>query len=254
MIKTLFSVAGKVVLVTGGSRGIGAMIARGFVEGGARTYIVARKEEECRRTAEELSQSGECIAIPGDLSTLAGIHALVDAFSAREKALQVLVNNTGTVWGAKLQAFPEQGWDKVLNLNLKTPFFLTQQLLTQLKQGGQTDDPARVINIASMHGIAVPEFETYSYSASKAGLIHLTKHLALQLVQEGINVNSLAPGIFWTKMTDFADRQAVLRSIPRGRTGSPEDIAGAAIYLASRAGAWVTGVTIPVDGGSILQT
>ena len=248
-MNNLFSVAGKVAVVTGGSRGIGEMIARGFVENGARVYITARKAEDCLATAERLSELGECIAIPGDMSTLQGITEFVSAFNAQEQTLDILVNNAGATWGASLREFPEAGWDKVIDLNLKSPFFLIQQLLGKLQQSATTENPARIINIASINGLTNPGVENYSYSASKAGLIHLTRHLSVTLAPEQINVNSIAPGFFPTKMMAHADIDAIAKSIPKGRAGQPEDAAGAAIFLASRASAWVTGVTLPVDGG-----
>ena len=245
----LFSITGKVAIVTGGSRGIGEMIARGFVENGARVYITARKTEDCLATAERLSELGECLAIPGDISTLSGIAELVKTFSAREAQLDILVNNAGATWGANLSDFPVNGWDKVLDLNLKSPFFLIQQLLKKLQQSASAEDPARIINIASINGLTHPGVENYSYSASKAGLIHLTRHLSATLAREQINVNAIAPGFFPTKMMVHADIDAIEKSIPKGRAGQADDAAGAAIFLASKASAWITGVTLPVDGG-----
>ena len=248
-MNNLFSITGKVAIVTGGSRGIGAMIARGFVENGARVYITARKTEDCLATAERLSELGECIAIPGDLSTLSGITELASTFRAQESQLDILVNNAGATWGANLSEFPDSGWDKVLDLNLKSPFFLIQQLLEKLQQSASADDPARIINIASINGLTHPGAENYSYSASKAGLIHLSRHLSATLAREQINVNAIAPGFFPTKMMAHADIDAIAASIPKGRAGQPDDVAGAAIFLASKASAWITGVTLPVDGG-----
>lgn len=251
-MQDLFSVKGKVVLVTGGSRGIGAMIARGFVEGGAKVYISARKEAECAQTAAELSEKGTCIAIPADLSTEAGCRGLADAIAARESALQVLVNNAGANWGAPLAEFPDSGWDRVLALNVKGVFHLTKMLVPLLEKGAQPGDPARVINIGSIDGLKVPFLETYSYSASKAAVHHLTRVLAVQLAPRHITVNAVAPGPFESKMmavTLDRFRDAIVASCPLGRIGEPEDMAGVAIYLASRAGAYVTGVVIPVDGG-----
>jgi NAD(P)-dependent dehydrogenase (short-subunit alcohol dehydrogenase family) len=251
-MQDLFSVAGKVVVVTGGSRGIGAMIARGFVEGGAKVYISARKESECAETAKELSKHGTCIAIVADLSTEAGCQALSDAIAAREGALHVLVNNAGANWGAPLAEFPDSAWDKVLALNVKAVFHLTRLLLPLLEKGSRPGDPARVINIGSIDGLKVPFLETYSYSASKAAVHHLTRVLAVQLAPKGITVNAVAPGPFESKMmavTLDRFRDAIVASCPLGRIGEPEDMAGVAIYLASRAGAYVTGVVIPVDGG-----
>lgn len=253
-MKNLFSVAGKVAIVTGGSRGIGAMMARGFVENGARVYITARKAEECEATAKALSELGECVALPGDMSTLQGISDFVSAFTALEPQLNILVNNAGATWGAELDTFPESGWDKVMNLNLKSPFFLIQQLLTPLRKAASVDDPARIINISSVNGLTNPGAENYSYSASKAGLIHLTRHLSSRLAADQINVNSIAPGFFRTKMMAHADIDELSKIIPKGRAGQPEDAAGAALFLSSRASAWITGVTLPVDGGLVAAT
>lgn len=252
-MRNLFSIEGKVALVTGGSRGIGAMIARGFVEAGAKVYISARKEAECAATAAELSKGGgTCIAIAADLSTEAGCKALADAIAAREEKLHVLVNNAGANWGAPLAEFPDSGWDKVLALNVKGPFHMTKLLLPLLEKAGTAADPARVINIGSIDGLKVPFLETYSYSASKAAVHHLTKVLAVQLAPKHITVNAVAPGPFESKMmavTLERFKDAIVAACPLGRIGEPEDMAGVAIYLASRAGAYVTGVVIPVDGG-----
>ena len=248
----LFSIKGKVAVVTGGSRGIGAMIARGFVEAGAKVYISARKEAEVQATAATLSEHGTCIAIPADLSTEAGCRGLADAIVARESSLQILVNNAGANWGAPLAEFPDSGWDRVLDLNVKGVFHLTKMLVPLLEKGAKESDPARVINIGSIDGLKVPFLETYSYSASKAAVHHMTRVLAVQLAPRRITVNAVAPGPFESKMmavTLDRFRDAIVSSCPLGRIGEPEDMAGVAIYLASRAGAYVTGVVIPVDGG-----
>ena len=251
-MKDLFSLKGKVALVTGGSRGIGAMIARGYVESGAKVYITARKEAECAAPAEALPRPGPCTATPADLSTEAGCKGLADAIAAREPALNILVNNAGANWGAPLAEFPDSGWDRVLNLNVKGVFHLTKMLVPLLEKGGTAADPARVINIGSIDGLKVPLLETYSYSASKAAVHHMTRVLAVQLAHRHITVNAVAPGPFESKMMAVTlDRfkDAIVAACPLGRIGEPEDMAGVAIYLASRAGAYVTGVVIPVDGG-----
>jgi NAD(P)-dependent dehydrogenase (short-subunit alcohol dehydrogenase family) len=247
----LFSVAGKVALVTGGSRGIGRMIARGLVEAGARVYVASRKQSDCDAAAAELSKLGTCAAIPADLSTQAGARALADALAAREPALHVLVNNAGANWGAPLAEYPETGWDKVMALNVKSVFDLTRFLLPQLLKAAAAGDPARVINVGSIDGLQVPALETYAYSASKAAVHHLTRVLARKLAPQ-VTVNAIAPGPFESKMMAetlkrFGD--AIVASCPLGRIGEPDDMAGVAIYLASRAGAYVTGAVIPVDGG-----
>ena len=251
-MQDLFSVAGKVVLVTGGSRGIGLMIARGFVEGGARVYVSSRKKDACDAVAAELSKAGSCIALPGDLSSEAGVNALAAALAAREPALHVLVNNAGANWGAPMAEYPDTAWDKVLATNLKSPFFLTRSCLPLLEKAASAADPARVINIGSIDGIKPPILETYAYSASKAALHHMTRVLARQLAPRHITVNAVAPGPFESKMmaaTLERFRDAIVGTCPLGRIGEPGDMAGITIYLASRAGSYVTGAVIPVDGG-----
>ena len=246
----LFSLAGRTALITGGSRGIGRMIAEGFLAQGARVYISARKAEACDRTAKELSAFGACVSLPADVSTVEGAKALVAAYAKHEGTLDILVNNAGAAWGAPYEEFPESGWDKVVDLNLKTPFFLTQALTPMLKKAA-TDHLAKVINIASIDGISVNPQETYSYAASKAGLIHLTRRMALRLAQERIVVSAIAPGAFASDMNkDARDHGEEIKGrIPAGRIGEPEDMAAAAIYLASRAGDYVMGSTLVVDGG-----
>ena len=246
----LFSLKGRTALITGGSRGIGRMIAEGFLAQGARVYISARKAAACDQTAKELSAFGHCVSLPADVSTVEGAQALVDAFSKHEDKLDILVNNAGAAWGAPFDEFPESGWDKVVDLNLKTPFFLTQALTPMLKKAA-TDHLAKVINIASIDGVSVNPQETYSYAASKGGLIHLTKRMALRLAQDRIAVSAIAPGAFPSDMNrDARDHgDEVKERIPAGRIGTPEDMAGAAIYLASRAGDYVMGSTLIVDGG-----
>ena len=251
-MKDLFSLKGRVALVTGGSRGIGAMIVQGFLEHGcSRVYISARKAAQCDAAAKELSQYGECISIPADVSTMEGIAALVAKIGEREASLDILVNNAGAAWGEEFDTFPENGWDKVVDLNLKTPFFLTQQLAPLLRASAAGGRLAKVINIASIDGISINPLETYSYAGSKAGLIHMTKRMALRLVKDGIVVSAIAPGAFASEMNKAArdHGDAIAPMIPSGRIGTPEDMAGAAIYLASRAGDYVVGSTVVVDGG-----
>jgi NAD(P)-dependent dehydrogenase (short-subunit alcohol dehydrogenase family) len=248
----LFDISGKTALVTGGSRGIGLMIARGYVEAGVRTYISSRKAEVCDEVAAELSKVGTCISIPADLSDDGETARLAAEVAGREEKLHILVNNAGATWGAPLAEYPPSAFDKLLTLNVKAPFLLTQGLVEQLAAAGTEDDPARVINIGSIDGIQVPIMETYAYSSSKAGIHQLTRHLAKQLGPRHITVNAVAPGPFESKMMaetlrNFGD--AIARTSPLGRIGRPDDMAGVAIYLASRAGAYVTGAVIPVDGG-----
>ena len=249
----LFSLKGRTALITGGSRGIGRMIAEGFLAQGARVYISARKADACDQTAKELSAIGPCFSLPADVSSLAGVQGLVDAFSKRETQLDILVNNAGAAWGADFDEFPESGWDKVVNLNMKTPFFLTQALKPLLAKAGEKQ-PAKVINIASIDGIGVNPQETYSYAASKAGLIHLTKRMATHLILHNIVTTAIAPGAFASEMNRAARDQAVAVAarIPAKRIGVDEDMAGAAIFLASRAGDYVVGNTLIVDGGVTL--
>ena len=248
----LFSVESKVAVVTGGSRGIGLMIARAFVEGGARVYVSSRKAAVCREVAEELSRTGECLALPADLSGEEACRRLAAEVGEREDRVHVLVNNAGATWGAPLEDYPGAAWDKVLDLNLKAPFFLTRAMLPLLEAAAAPDDPARVINVGSIDGLRVPAMPTYAYSASKAGLHHLTRVLARELGPRGVTVNAIAPGPFESKMMAetlrrFGDQIAA--AAPLGRIGRPEDMAGAVLYLASRAGAYVTGAVLPVDGG-----
>ena len=252
-MKNLFSVEGKVVLVTGGSRGIGEMIARGYVENGAKVYISSRKAEVCDRVAEELSEYGTCISLPFDLGGMDGIEGLANAIKERESRLDVLVNNAGATWGAPIDDYPEDGWDKTVDLNVKSIFFLTQKLLPLLRAAATAEEPSRVINIASVNGIEPPALETYAYSTSKAGCIMLTRHLAKRLAPEHILVNAIAPGPFPSKMMAATLAQAgdaIAKNNPRGRIGQPEDIAGVAIFLGSRASAYTTGAVVPCDGGS----
>jgi NAD(P)-dependent dehydrogenase (short-subunit alcohol dehydrogenase family) len=251
-MRDLFAVKGKTAVVTGGSRGIGLMIARGYVEAGARVYISSRKAEVCEQVAEELSRAGECVALPADLSSEQECRRLAAAVADRERQLHVLVNNAGATWGAPLQEFPASAWDKLLDLNLKAPFFLTRALLPLLEAAATPDDPARVINVGSIDGLTVPAFPTYAYAASKAGLHHLTRVLARELGPRGITVNAVAPGPFESKMMAQTLRhfgEQIAASSPLGRIGRPDDMAGVALYLAGRAGAYVTGAVIPVDGG-----
>ena len=246
----LFSLKGRSALITGGSRGIGRMIAEGFLRAGARVYISARKADACDTTAAELSVIGPCVSLPADVSTQGGVQQLVAAYQQHERSLDILVNNAGAAWGAPYEDFPESGWDKVVDLNLKAPFFLTQALTPLLKRAA-TDHLAKVIHIASIDGVSVNPQETYSYAASKAGLIHLTRRMALKLAPERIAVSAIAPGAFASTMNkDARDHgDEVAQRIPLGRIGTPEDMAGAAIFLASRAGDYVVGSTLIVDGG-----
>src|SRR6202000_2444884 len=256
MFKNLFSLDGRVALVTGGSRGIGKMIAAGFLShGAAKVYITARKAGPCEEAAGELSAEygGECIALPIDISNLAGVDRLAAEIKALEPKLDILVNNAGAAWGAEFDEFPEPGWNKVMILKVKTPFFLTKALAAPLRAAASAERPAKVINIASIDGIFVNPLETYSYHASKAGLIHLTRRMAAKLIHDHVVVSAIAPGPFQSDMNRAARDNAdeVATRVPSGRIGTDEDMAGAAIYLASRAGDYVVGATLPVDGGIV---
>jgi len=248
----LFSLKGRTALVTGGSRGIGKMIAAGFVAAGAKVYISSRKPDACDATAAELSAGGgECISLPHDVSTVEGCKSLAATYARHESHLDILVNNAGAAWLAEFDAFPEKGWDKVMDLNLKSPFFLTQALAPALRAAASHARPAKVINIASIDGIRPNPQETYSYQASKSGLIHLTRRMAGRLIEDNIVVTAIAPGAFASEMNITArdESEAVAARIPSRRIGTDEDMQGVALYLASRAGDYAVGITIAVDGG-----
>ena len=256
MLQDLFSLKGRIALVTGGSRGIGKMIATGFLsQGAARVYITARKAGPCEATAKELSaqHDGECIALPIDMSTVEGCDTLAAEIIKREPKLDILVNNAGAAWGATFDEFPESGWDKVMNLNVKSMFFLTKALAEPLRAAASQARPAKIINIASIDGIFVNPMETYSYAASKAAVIHMTRRIATRLIKDHIVVTAICPGAFASDMNkaarDHADELA--RRIPAGRIGDETDIAGLAIFLASRAGDYVVGNAIAIDGGVV---
>lgn len=251
-MKKLFEIEAKIALVTGGSRGIGEMIATGFVTNGVKTYISSRKAEACDETAARLSEHGECISIPCDLSSMDGVRNLAGAISECEDKLDILVNNAGATWGESIENFPESAWDKVLAINLKAPFFLTQSLLPLLGKAATHEDPARIINIGSIDGLHVNALPTFSYGPSKAGIHHLTRKLAADLADRNINVNAIAPGPFESKMMAHTLKtmgDQIIQRVPRKRIGEPSDMAGAAIFLASKASSYITGVVLPVDGG-----
>ena len=249
---SLFSLAGKVALVTGGSRGVGRMIAAGLIAAGARVIIASRDRETCEAAAAELSAGGQCTAIEADLSTAGGCEALARELVGREPRLHLLVNNSGATWGEALERFPEHGFDKVLDLNVKGVFFLTRELVPMLERAAAPGDPARVLNVGSMHGLVVPRLPNYSYAASKAAVHHLTRVLAVELGPRGIAVNAIALGPVASRMTRQLLEEhgrEIERACPLGRIGVPADVAGAAVFLASRAAAWINGVVLPVDGG-----
>jgi NAD(P)-dependent dehydrogenase (short-subunit alcohol dehydrogenase family) len=250
----LFDVSGKTALVTGGSRGIGMMIARGLVQAGARVIVSSRKSDDVEAAAKELAGIGDCRAIPGDISTPEGAGELASATREHFPRLDILVNNAGASWGAPLEEFPAGGWEKVAHTNVEGVFHLTVALLPELRAAADAEDPARVINIGSIDGIRTPSFDNYSYSASKAAVHMLTRHLAKRLAGEHITVNAIAPGPFESKMTAFMfetpeSREMVSATVPLGRIGRADDAAGLTLFLSSRAGAYLTGTVIPLDGG-----
>lgn len=254
-LSTLFSVESKVAIVTGGSRGIGRMVAEALVRGGATVYISARTADACRATAQELSELGRCEAIPADLSTQEGVRSLAASFREREDRLHILVNNAGATWGAPVEDYPDSAWDKVLATNVKGPFQLSTELLEPLRAAASASDPARIVNVGSIDGIRVPSTDNYAYAASKAALHMVTRQLAHRLASEHITVNAIAPGPFPSKMMAFildaeGGEQMVASSVPLGRIGRPDDAAGAVLFLASRAGSYLTGAIIPIDGGT----
>lgn len=251
-LQELFDISGKVAVVTGGSSGIGEMIATGFVANGVKTYISSRSEEACEATAARLSEFGECVPISADLSTRQGIERLVGTVSDREEQLDILVNNAGATWGAPIEEFPENGWDKVMNINVKSPFFLSQAFLPLLEKSATAEDPARIIMIGSVDGINVNQLPTFSYGPGKAAVHHLARTLASHLAARNITVNAIAPGPFPSKMmahTLETMGEKIRQGVPLQRIGETEDMAGAAIFLASRAASYITGVILPVDGG-----
>lgn len=256
-MKDLFKLEGKTAIVTGGSRGIGYMIARGFVEAGVKVYISSRKSSVCNAVADELSKTGECISIPADLSSEEGARLLGEAVKSREDRVHILVNNAGATWGAPFDEFPGDAWDRVLNINVKGPFFVTREILPLLKKAGSFNDPSRIINIGSVAGFGTGGV-AFAYGPSKAAIHQMTQNWASQFARDHVTVNAIAPGPFPSKMMAFVtdneeSRKALESRIPLGRIGSPEDIIGLSIFLSSRAGAYVTGAVIPLDGGSLVR-
>jgi len=253
-MKDLFAVKGKIVLVTGGGSGIGKMIAQGFVDHGAKVYIASRNADRLNATARALSEAGECIAVQADLSSMTGIERLAADIDRREGKLDVLINNAGAAAIAGVEDFTEEMWDDVMDMNAKAVFFTIQKMLPLLRASASKECTSRVVNIVSTAGMRAPPFEAFSYSASKAAAVMITRHLAKVLASQHILVNAIAPGPFATEM--MADRiaqagDAIRDRNPLKRLGTPEDIAGCALFLASRASAWTTGSVLTCEGGSI---
>jgi NAD(P)-dependent dehydrogenase (short-subunit alcohol dehydrogenase family) len=251
-LSELFSVKGKIAIVTGGSRGIGKMIAAGFVANGVKTYITARKAEACQATAEELSATGSCTAIPADLSTKEGRGSFVSEIKSREEKIDVLVNNAGAAWGAAFEEYPDEGYDKVMDINVKAVFTLTRDLMPLLTKDASSEDPSRVINIGSIDGLRVSTTDNFAYGASKAAVHFLTKNLAVRLAPKGVTVNAIAPGAFESQMMEYIlanFKDKIEGENPLGRIGRPTDMAGLALYLASAASKYMTGQVIAIDGG-----
>ncbi len=256
-INELFTLKARTAIVTGGTRGIGEMIATGFLQQGAKVYITSRKADACEAMQEKLSAHGDVTAIPSDLSSVEGVNEFADWISAREEKIDILVNNAGAAWGDKIETFPEDGWDRVMDLNVKSIFFLTQKLLPQLRAAASANGRGRVINIGSVEGFTMPLFaDSFAYPASKAAVHHLTRSLAQSLAKDNITVNAIAPGPFESKMTAFAltseqGKEAINRNIPLGRIGSAADMGALAVFLAAPASDYITGTTIPLDGGYV---
>lgn len=255
MIENLFSLEGKIALVTGGAKGIGAMITQGLVESGAKVYIASRSKEACEDFAKEMNVlgKGSCIGLSVDLSNMDSIQALVQSISSKESHLDILINNAGATWGAPLEEFPEKGWDKIMNLNTKGPFFLTQALLPLLKKAATMVEPARIVMISSVAAVSSESLSSYSYGPSKAAIAQLGKMLARDLAKDHILVNTIGPAMFESKMTSHFDADMMAKAHPVGRIGRPTDIAGLTIFLTSKAGSFVTGTYIPLDGGFLIK-
>jgi NAD(P)-dependent dehydrogenase (short-subunit alcohol dehydrogenase family) len=250
----LFDISGKVVLVTGGAKGLGRMIAEGFVDAGCKVYITSRDRDGCEQAAREMSASGSCVALPADLATADAAVALATTFKSHESRLNILVNNAGRSWGAPLESFPDTAWAGIMAVNVQGPFTLIRELLPLLKSAGSADDPSRVINIGSLAGAVVEKLSAYSYAASKAAIHHLSRTLAAELAEHHITVNVIVPGYFPTQMTAHIrkrddEARKLLARVPLARFGLPDDVAGACIFLASRSGSYITGSEIFLDGG-----
>jgi len=250
---SIFDIKDKIALVTGGSTGIGAMITETLVKAGAKVYISSRNADILGKFAADMGEYGSCIALPADLSSVDNIQELVTTLGQKEKKLDILINNSGASWGAPLGEFPEKGWDKIMDINVKSVFFLTQKLLPMLKASASEANPARVINISSVAAISPNSMSAYSYGPSKAAVAQLTKILASDLIKQQILVNAIAPGLFPSKMTKHFDKAMMLKHVPIGRIGRTADIGGLVVYLCSDAGSYMTGNYIPLDGGELVK-
>lgn len=255
MIASLFDISGKAALVTGGGRGVGLFIARGFVRAGVKVYVSSRNAEACDAAAAELSKEGVCVSLPGDVSTVAGIEALAAALSKREPKLDILVNNAGATGSAPLETYPEETWDGVYDLNTKSPFFVTQQMLPLLRAAASAADPARVINIGSVAGTRIYPNDNYAYTVSKGAVNHLSRTLAMRLASDHITVNTISPGPVAAGMLaraadDLEFRKRLAAGAPLGRVAFEDDVTGVANFLVSKAASYVTGQMIPLDGGA----
>lgn len=254
----LFSLKGKTALVTGGTSGIGLMIATGFVKAGAKVYVASRKAEACEKVAKSLSEFGVCIGIPADLSSEGGTRGLADEISRRESSLHILVNNAGTTWGAPFKDYPDKAWQRIMSLNVQAMFNLTRDLLPLLEAGASKTRHAKVINVSSVAGMSTVSLAAYAYGPSKAAVNQLTRMLASEFARKKICVNAIAPGLFPSKMTNFImpdekAQESLGVNIPLGRVGSEKDMQGLSLFLASAAGDYVTGAIIPIDGGELLR-
>lgn len=254
MIENLFDVSGKVVLITGGAKGIGAMMTEALVEGGAKVYISSRSVDKCTAFAAEMSKKGECVALPANLLDMEQLHGLADELAKRETRLDVLINNSGASWGSKLGEFPEKGWDKVMDLNVKSLFFLTQALVPLIAGGSSAADPGRIINISSIAAVHPASMGAYSYGPSKAAVVQLTRNLASDLARKHILVNAVAPGFFPSNMTAHMETESMAGMIPLRRVGNSRDLAGLIIFLCSEGSNFMTGTYLPIDGGMLVAS
>jgi NAD(P)-dependent dehydrogenase (short-subunit alcohol dehydrogenase family) len=254
LVHDIFDIRGKVALVTGGTSGIGLMAATALVKRGAKTYITGRDQARTDEVAAQLARDGQCIGLAADLAHVDGPAQIAAAFARHESALHVLLNNAGASEKGNIETLAADEWDQVMDVNLRAPFFLVQQLLPQLRAAASAEDPARIINIGSIGGLHIPNWEAHAYGASKAAIHHMTRALAKRLGREHIVANAIAPGPFPSRITDTTSenvKKSVATYIPLGRPGEPQDIEGLVVFLASPASRYINGLTIPLDGGYI---